>query len=115
MKIKFLAVLGLAAALGSVGCKGAATTNTTTTTTTTTATPMATPMATMTPAMDMATQATVKSALDKAGITGVTVDATTSGVTLRGSVAKGKMAQAVKIAQEAGKKAVRNELTEMAK
>jgi len=115
MKIKFLAVLGLAAVAGLAGCKGAANTavtNTTTTTTTNMNMAVSTPMAT--PAMaDTATKATVEDALKKKGITGVTVDATTTGVTLRGTVAKNKMAEAVQVAQEAGKKPVKNELSEM--
>jgi uncharacterized membrane protein len=64
------------------------------------------------PAKDAAVQATVEDALKKAGITGVTVDATTTGITLRGTVEKDKLAEAVRIAQEAGKKPVKNELTE---
>lgn len=119
MKIKFLAVLGLAAVAGLSGCKSAANTNVANMTsnasnaavnTMTAPTPM-----TSAPAMDTATQTTVNSALTKAGITGVTVEATSAAVTLRGSVAKGKMAEAVRVAQEAGKKPVKNELTEMAK
>lgn len=104
MKIKFLTVLGLAAALGAVGCKSAANTNMATTNTNMAMnTSMATPMATMAPAMDMNTKTTVESALKGAGITGVTVDATTAEITLRGSVAdKAKMAQAVQIANEKG-------------
>ena len=61
---------------------------------------------------DTAVQAAVEDALKKNGITDVSVDATTTGVTLRGTVAKDKMAEAVHIAQEAGKKPVKNELTE---
>ncbi len=102
MKIKFLAILGLSAALGAVGCKSAANTNTATMNANMMNT-MATPMATMTPAMDMNTKATVESALTKAGITGVTVEATTAEITLRGTVAdKAKMAQAFQIANEKG-------------
>jgi hypothetical protein len=105
MKIKFLAILGLSAALGAVGCKSAANTNTATMNAnmTSTTTTTATTMPTMAPAMDTATKATVESAITKAGITGVMVDATTAEITLRGSVAdKAKMAQAVQIANEKG-------------
>ena len=116
MKIKFLAVLGLAAVAGLAGCKSASNTATVTNTNTNTmntnmamSTPMSTPMA----MPDTATKATVEDALKKKNITGVTVDATTTGITLRGSVAKGKMAEAVQAAQEAGKKPVKNEMTEM--
>jgi Rieske Fe-S protein len=118
MKIKFLAVLGLATVAGLAGCKGAANTNTAVTNTTTTSTtntniamstPMSTPMATK----DAAAETAVKAALDKAGIKGVTAEATTAVVTLRGTVAKGKMSEAVQIATEAGKRKVDNQLTEM--
>lgn len=115
MKIKVLAILGLAAILGLGACKGSTNTNVVVTNTNTMntnmtmATPMSTPMA---PAADMATQKTVEDALKKAGLNDVTVSATTAEVTLRGSVAKGKLADAVRIATEAGKKKVNNQLTE---
>ena len=117
MKIKVLAVLGLAAVAGLAGCKGAANTNTVVVTNTNTgamntnmamATPMSTPMA----MPDTATQKTVEDALKKAGMNDVTVAATSTEVTLRGSVAKGKLSEAVRIATEAGKKKVNNQLTE---
>lgn len=123
MKIKFLAVLGLAAVAGLGGCKSAATNaNIASPTSTnmavnsnmgmTTSTPMTS--ATMAPAADSATKATVESALKSAGITGVTVDATTAEIILRGSVAKGKLGEAVRIANEkGGGKRVSNQLTEM--
>ncbi len=117
MKIKFLTIVGLAALASVGGCRSGANTNTAVlnTNTNTVITTM-TPMATMTPMMaDTATTNTVNAALTKAGITGITVSADTSSITLRGSVAKGKMAQAVRVAQEAGKKPVKNELTEMTK
>ncbi len=118
MKIKILAVLGLATFLSFGGCRSASNNGNvavlnTNTNTTTMMTPMATPMATIAPAKDMATQATVQSALTKAGITGVTVDATTTEVTLRGSVAKGKLGEAFRIATEkGGGKRVNNQLVE---
>jgi len=117
MKIKVLAVLGLAAVAGLAGCRGAANTNTTVVTNTNTgmmnanvtvATPMSTPMA----ARDAAAETAVKSALDKAGIRDVTVSATNSEVTLRGTVAKGKMAEAYRIATETSRRKVDNQLTE---
>ncbi|MDQ3711844.1 MAG: hypothetical protein M3388_06460 [Acidobacteriota bacterium] len=116
MKIKVLAILGLATFIGLVGCRSAANTNTTVVTTNTgtmnsnmtMATPMSTPMA----MADPATKKTIEDALAKKGITGVTVDAMSTGVTLRGTVAKGKMAEAVQVAQEAGRKPVKSELTE---
>ncbi len=115
MKIKVLAILGLAAILGLGACKGSTNTNVVVTNTNTMntnmtmATPMSTPMATK----DTAAENTVKAALDKAGIKGVTVEATTAVVTLRGTVAKDKMGEAFRIATEAGKRKVDNQLTEM--
>ena len=111
MKIKVLAVLGLATFIGLVGCRSTANTNTTVVTNTSTMNTnmaMATPMA----MADTATQKTVEDALKKAGLNDVTVSATTAEVTLRGSVAKGKLTEAVRIATEAGKKKVNNQLVE---
>ncbi len=114
MKIKILTITGLAAMLFLGACKSETTTNAnlvnrmnanTNVVNMTTATPMM-------PATDTATATTVKDALTKKGFTDVTVDATMTGVTLRGTVAKGKMAEAVQTAQEAGRKPVKNELTE---
>ncbi len=116
MKIKFLAVLGLAAVAGVGACKSTTTTNNANMVTTNTNMAMstATPMMTATPAAaDMNTKNTVESAITKAGITGVMVDATTTEITLRGSVAKGKMTEAVRIANEkGGGKKVNNQLVE---
>lgn len=115
MKVKVLAIVGLAGIIGLGACKSATNTNTVLNTNTNTmnmnvtmATPMSTPMATK----DMAAETAVKSALDKAGMKDVMVEATTTEVTLRGTVAKGKLGEAVRIATEAGKKKVNNQLTE---
>ncbi|MGI8639938.1 MAG: hypothetical protein ACR2MG_08275 [Pyrinomonadaceae bacterium] len=111
MKIKILTIFSLAAVLLLGGCRGDANVNANmanrmnANTNMTAATPMM-------PTMDTATKSAVEAALKGKGFTDVTVDATTAGVTLRGSVAKGKMAEAVQVAQEAGKKPVKNELTE---
>ncbi len=110
MKIKILTVFSLAVLLFMVGCKGAANTNTMNGNMMMNSNSMANSMTA--PMADSATKAAVESALAKAGITGVTVDATTTGVTLRGTVAKDKMGEAVRVAQEAGRKAVKNDLTE---
>jgi alcohol dehydrogenase YqhD (iron-dependent ADH family) len=114
MKVKVLAIIGMGAILGLGACKSA--TNTTTVTNTSTmntnvtmATPMSTPVVATS---DMAAQTAVESALKKAGFNDVMVSATTAEVTLRGSVAKGKLGEAVRIATEAGKKKVNNQLTE---
>ncbi|HLM62425.1 MAG TPA: hypothetical protein VK308_16610 [Pyrinomonadaceae bacterium] len=116
MKIKFLAILGLAAVAGFAGCKGdTANTNTNTavvTNTTNTNMTMATPMSTPAATKDSAAETAVKAALDKAGMKDVMVDATTSEITLRGTVAKGKMSEAVRIATETGKRKVNNQIVE---
>lgn len=113
MKIKILTIMSLAAVLFLGACKGDANANMANKTNVnmmnTNTTMAATPVM---PVADAATATTVKDALTKKGFTDVMVDATTTGVTLRGSVAKGKMAEAVQVAQEAGKKPVKNELTE---
>lgn len=116
MKIKFLAVLGLAAVAGLGGCKSAANTNVANITantanmavnTMTTSTPMSTTMAS-----DPAAKSAVEAALAKKGITGVTVDATADSITLRGTVAdKTKMTEAMMAATEVGKRKVVNQLT----
>ncbi len=113
MKIKFLAILGLSAALGAVGCKSAANTNTATmnanmTSTTTTATTMPT----MAPASDNTAKTAVEAAMKKAGLNDVTVEATTTEVTIRGTVPKGKMTQVNQIATEVGKRKVSNQVVE---
>ena len=112
MKIKFLAVLSLAAVAGLAGCRGDANTNANANrlnTNVNTNVAVATPA---TPGRDTATETVVKEAMTKKGYNDVTVEATTSGITLRGSVPKGKMAEVVQAAQEVGKKPVKNELTE---
>jgi len=116
MKIKVLAVLGLAAVAGFAGCKGAANANTVvvnantgmTNANMTMTTPMSTPMA----MPDTATQTAVESALKKAGMNDVTVAATSTEVTLRGTIPKGKMAEVNRIAQETGKRKVNNQVIE---
>ncbi len=119
MKIKVLAVLGLAAVAGLAGCRSAANTNTTIATNTTntgmmnTNVTMATPMSTPMAAPDTATQKIVEDALKKGGLNDVTVSATTTEVTLRGTVAKGKLGEAVRIATDASKgKRVINQVSE---
>jgi osmotically-inducible protein OsmY len=118
MKIKVLAVLGLAAVAGLAGCRSAANTNTTVTTNANTGmmnanVTMATPMSTPMPAADTATQKIVEDALKKGGLNDVTVSATTTEVTLRGTVAKGKLGEAVRIATDASKgKRVINQVSE---
>ncbi|MCA1623303.1 MAG: hypothetical protein LC768_07205 [Acidobacteria bacterium] len=114
MKIKLLTVLSLAAFLCLGGCRSTSNTNTNTVVTNTTANTTVTtttPMPTMA-ATDNAAKAAVEDALRKKGITGVSVEATADAITLRGTVAKGKMTEAMMAATDAGKRRVINQLTE---
>ena len=114
MKIKFLTLLSIAAFSIMIGCKSATNTNVANTNTVMNANSMTNSMAnTMTvPTVDSVAATAVKDALQKAGLSGVTVSATTTEVTLRGTVPKGKLGEAVRIANETGKRKVNNELTE---
>ena len=58
-----------------------------------------------------ATQA-VQDALQKNGFFDIVAEVTTTEVTLRGTVPKGKMAAAIQAAQESAKRKIKNELTE---
>ena len=63
--------------------------------------------------LDYAAAQTIENALEQqAGFVQVTVEATNKYVILRGTVPKGKMAEAVMLAQENGKRPIKNELTE---
>lgn len=118
MKIKFLAVLGLAAVAGLAGCKGAANTNSNTAVVTNTSvsnTMTATPVvktgesATVDPNM----KAKIESTLKSKGFTDVTVDTSGGKMTLRGTVAKDKKAELMMVAMEAnGGKPIENQVTE---
>jgi len=110
MKIKFLAVLGLAAVAGLAGCTCSANTNAVVVNTTTPSPVMKT---TETAATDPNLKPKMEAALKAKGFTAVTVDTTTTPATIRGTVAKGKLAEVVAAAQEAnGGKPVKNEVTE---
>ena len=115
MKMKVLAILGLAATLGFGACKGSTNTNTNTVMNSNMA--MATPTAVTktgeTAATDPNLKSKVEAALKAKGMGDVTVDTTTTPATLRGSVAKGKLAEVMATAQEAnGGKPMKNEVTE---
>lgn len=116
MKIKLLVLLSLAAFLLLSGCRGDANTNTVNANraNTNTAANMATPVtrtnesATTDPTM----KPKVEAALKAKGFTDVTVDTSTTPATLRGTVAKGKLAEAYQTAQEAAGKPLNNQITE---
>lgn len=66
-----------------------------------------------TPAVaDAATKTAVEEALKKKGLTDVTVEATMTEVTIRGTVPKGKMAEAMQTASETAKRKVNNQVSE---
>ena len=113
MKIRFLTVFALAGFLFMVGCRGSANTNVANGNTMN-SNSMANSMAnTMTaPANDSVAATAVRDAMQKAGLKDVTVTATAAEVILRGSVPKGKLGEAVRIATETGKRRVDNQLTE---
>lgn len=119
MKIKILSVLALATFLMLGGCRSTNEANTAnanmrTNTNMTAMTPMSTPVtqtnevSTTDPAM----KSKVEAALKAKGFNDVTLDTSTSPATLRGTVAKGKLAEAVAAAQEAAGKPVQNQITE---
>lgn len=65
------------------------------------------------PTADNSDKTKIEDALKKAGFTTVTVDVSGTQATIKGTVAKGKLQEAVKVATEAnGGKPVKNEVTE---
>ncbi|MGC2237502.1 MAG: hypothetical protein WA584_15165 [Pyrinomonadaceae bacterium] len=113
MRFKFLVILSLAAFLLLSGCGGNKdNTNANANKTTATATPTPVAKTNETAAVDNTLKTKTEEALKKKGFNDVTVDATTTPATLRGSVPKGKLAEAVQTAQEAAGKPFKNEITE---
>ncbi|MDQ2747899.1 MAG: hypothetical protein M3T96_11640 [Acidobacteriota bacterium] len=115
MNTKFLAIVGLAAVVGFGACKGSTNTNTMNTNAMNVAVMTPTPvMKTNETAMtDQNMKGTIETALKGKGFGDVTVDATTTPATLRGTYPKGKLAEVVATAQAAnGGKPVKNEATE---
>lgn len=70
------------------------------------------PAPTPAPVADDATKKAVEDALKKKGLNDVTVEATTTEVTIRGTVPKGKLAEAMQTATETAKRKVNNQVTE---
>jgi osmotically-inducible protein OsmY len=113
MKNKLILVLGLSSLLMFGACKGSQTNTNTNTNAVVVATPTPVAKTTETAATDPNLKSKIETALKGKGFTAVTVDVTTTPATLRGTVAKGKMAEAVQVAQEAnGGKPVKNEVQE---
>ncbi len=111
MKIKIIAITGLAAVLFLGACKGDANVNANMANKMN-ANMMNSNMATpMMPTSDMAAKSAVEAALKAKGFNDVSVDATNTEVTLRGSVPKDKLSEVMQIASETGKRKVNNQLT----
>jgi hypothetical protein len=111
MKIKLLLVLCLSAFLFLSACKGD-NANANANVNKPAATPAPVVKTSETVATDTATVKKIEDALKAKGFTDVKVDGTTKPITIRGTVAKGKLDQAVQTAQEAAGTPVKNELTE---
>lgn len=114
MKLKFLAVLSLAAVAGLAGCKGDANTNAnaakanSNTATVTTPTPVA--KTTESATTDPNLKGKIEAALKAKGFNDITVDVSTTPATLRGSYPKDKLAEVMQTAMEAnGGKPVQNQ------
>ena len=115
MKLKLLIVLSLAAILLLGGCRGSNNANTANANhSNTTNTNMATPVTktTESAATDPTMKPKVEAALKAKGFTDVTVDTSTTPATLRGTVPKGKMTEAIQTAQETAGKTFTNQITE---
>jgi len=110
MKIRILTIISLASFLLLVGCRGTANTNVANGNMMMNGNMMTNSVTA--PATDSVAATAVKDAMQKAGMNDVTVTATTAEVTLRGTVPKGKLGEAVRIANETGRRKVNNELTE---
>ncbi len=70
------------------------------------------PAAAPAPIADVATKTAVEEALKKKNLNDVTVEATTTEVTIRGTVPKGKMAETMQVVSETAKRKVNNQVTE---
>ena len=106
MRFKFLAVIALAAFIGLSGCRTESNTNVNANAN------KATPAPTETKAATSADQTKIEDALKKAGFPDVKVDTSGAQAVIRGTVPKGKLQDAVKVATEAAGKPVKNEVTE---
>ena len=116
MKIKVLAVLSLAAFVFLTGCRGGnnanANTNTNVNTNVVATTPTPVTKTNENAATDPNLKSKVETALKAKGFNDITVDATTTPATLRGTApTKEKMAEAVATAQEAAGKPFNNQIT----
>lgn len=114
MKIKILATFILATFLFVAGCgKDEANTNVNNANKANAVSPTPVVKTSETAATDPALKGKIEAALKAKGFTDVTVDVTTTPLTLRGTVAKGKLAEVMATAMEAnGGKPVNNQVSE---
>lgn len=116
MKFKLFVVLTLAASAFLVGCRGSSNTNANANANANTAvvtTPTPVRQTNEAATTDTAMKTRVENALKAKGFNDVTVDTSTTPMTIRGSVAKGKMAELMSTIQENnGGKPVSNQVTE---
>lgn len=115
MKIKLLIVLSLSVFLLLSGCRGSDNANTANANRAANMNMnMATPVTQTneSAATDTVLKNKVESALKAKGFNDVTVDISTTPATLRGTVAKGRMAEAIQTAQEAAGRPLSNQITE---
>lgn len=114
MRIKILTVLCLSVFLFLAACGGSSNTNTNANANANAnaATPTPVPKTSETVATDNATVKKIQDALKAKGFNDVTVDGSTKPITLRGTVAKGKMQEMKQAAEEAAGTPVKNEVTE---
>jgi len=108
MRIKLILVLCLSAFLFLSACKG----DNANANANKVATPTPIVKTSETVATDTATVKKIEDALKAKGFTDVKVDGSTKPITIRGTVAKGKLAEVVQVAQEAAGTPVKNEVTE---
>lgn len=113
MKIKFLIVLSLAAVFFLSGCGGGESNTNANVNKANVNAPTPVTKTNETAATDPNLKSKIETALKGKGFNDVTVDVSTTPATLRGTVAKGKLAEVVQVAQEAnGGKPVKNEVQE---
>ena len=112
MRIKLLTVLCLSTFLFLAACGGSSNTNTNANANANANVATPVPKTSETVATDTATVKKIEDALKAKGFTDVKVDGTTKPITLRGTVAKGKMQDMKKVAEEAAGSPLKNEVTE---
>ena len=109
MRIKLILVLCLSAFLFLSACKG----DNANANANKAAAPTAVPKTSETAATDPALKTKIETELKAKGFKDVTVDASTTPATLRGTYPKGKLDEVIQTAQKAnGEKPVKNEMTE---